>query len=49
MNKDVNPIQEECKQQLLAGANICVVGDDDQTIYQWRVEMLYIQNFQNKV
>jgi DNA helicase II / ATP-dependent DNA helicase PcrA len=35
--QDVNPIQE-CVVNLLpqAGANICVVGDDDQTIYQWR-------------
>jgi len=35
--QDVNPIQE-CVVSLLsqAGANICVVGDDDQTIYQWR-------------
>lgn len=35
--QDVNPIQE-CVVNLLsqAGANVCVVGDDDQTIYQWR-------------
>ena len=35
--QDVNPIQEALV-RLLAnlGANICVVGDDDQTIYQWR-------------
>lgn len=35
--QDVNPIQE--KLILLfaeIGAEICVVGDDDQTIYQWR-------------
>lgn len=35
--QDTNPVQE----QLIAGlcrfgANLCVVGDDDQTIYQWR-------------
>jgi len=35
--QDVNPIQE-CIVNLLSqvGANVCVVGDDDQTIYQWR-------------
>ena len=35
--QDVNPIQE-CVVNLIsqAGANVCVVGDDDQTIYQWR-------------
>ncbi|MDA8408869.1 MAG: ATP-dependent DNA helicase [Treponema sp.] len=35
--QDVNPIQE-CVVRLLhdLGAKVCVVGDDDQTIYQWR-------------
>lgn len=35
--QDVNPLQERIIRELfeLAG-NICVVGDDDQTIYQWR-------------
>jgi len=35
--QDVNPIQE-CIVKLLydLGAYLCVVGDDDQTIYQWR-------------
>ena len=35
--QDVNPIQEALV-RLFAdmGAHICVVGDDDQTIYQWR-------------
>jgi len=35
--QDVNPIQE-CIVRLLhdLGASICVVGDDDQTVYQWR-------------
>lgn len=35
--QDVNPLQEELIQALHNfGANLCVVGDDDQTIYQWR-------------
>ena len=35
--QDVNPIQERIVQTLHGlGARICVVGDDDQTIYQWR-------------
>jgi DNA helicase-2/ATP-dependent DNA helicase PcrA len=35
--QDVNPIQEaivRCLHDL--GATVCVVGDDDQTVYQWR-------------
>ena len=35
--QDVNPIQEAIVWTLHEmGARICVVGDDDQTIYQWR-------------
>jgi DNA helicase-2/ATP-dependent DNA helicase PcrA len=35
--QDVNPIQERVVRILHElGASICVVGDDDQTIYQWR-------------
>lgn len=35
--QDVNPIQEQLVEQLHGlGAKIRVVGDDDQTIYQWR-------------
>jgi DNA helicase-2/ATP-dependent DNA helicase PcrA len=35
--QDVNPIQEAIVWSLYEiGARICVVGDDDQTIYQWR-------------
>ena len=35
--QDVNPIQESVVSELhMLGAGICVVGDDDQTIYQWR-------------
>jgi DNA helicase-2/ATP-dependent DNA helicase PcrA len=35
--QDVNPIQEALIRRLHQfGAQICIVGDDDQTIYQWR-------------
>lgn len=35
--QDVNPLQERLIHGLTRfGANLCVVGDDDQTIYQWR-------------
>lgn len=35
--QDVNPLQEKLIRNLCdLGAAICVVGDDDQTIYQWR-------------
>jgi DNA helicase-2/ATP-dependent DNA helicase PcrA len=35
--QDVNPLQEALVRVLNdLGANVCVVGDDDQTIYQWR-------------
>lgn len=35
--QDVNPLQEGLIWRLHElGANLCVVGDDDQTIYQWR-------------
>lgn len=35
--QDLNPVQERIVRELHAlGADICVVGDDDQTIYQWR-------------
>jgi DNA helicase-2/ATP-dependent DNA helicase PcrA len=35
--QDVNPVQETVVEELYGlGAGICVVGDDDQTIYQWR-------------
>jgi DNA helicase-2/ATP-dependent DNA helicase PcrA len=35
--QDTNPIQEKLIERLSRfGANLCVVGDDDQTIYQWR-------------
>ncbi|MFD7885290.1 ATP-dependent helicase [Streptomyces bauhiniae] len=35
--QDTNPVQEQLIRGLIQfGANLCVVGDDDQTIYQWR-------------
>jgi DNA helicase-2/ATP-dependent DNA helicase PcrA len=35
--QDVNPVQEAIVWSLHElGATVCVVGDDDQTIYQWR-------------
>jgi DNA helicase-2/ATP-dependent DNA helicase PcrA len=35
--QDVNPVQEAVVWSLHElGARVCVVGDDDQTIYQWR-------------
>jgi DNA helicase-2/ATP-dependent DNA helicase PcrA len=35
--QDVNPLQETLVRRLHElGANVCVVGDDDQAIYQWR-------------
>ncbi|MFH1047235.1 MAG: ATP-dependent DNA helicase [Patescibacteria group bacterium] len=35
--QDVNPIQEKLVAAFRdLGADVCVVGDDDQTVYQWR-------------
>jgi DNA helicase-2/ATP-dependent DNA helicase PcrA len=35
--QDLNPIQEAVVEMMhRLGASVCVVGDDDQTIYQWR-------------
>ena len=35
--QDINPLQESLIRTIHdLGANVCVVGDDDQTIYQWR-------------
>jgi len=35
--QDVNPLQERIITEIVAlGANLCVVGDDDQVLYQWR-------------
>jgi DNA helicase-2/ATP-dependent DNA helicase PcrA len=48
--QDVNPLQEKIISEIVGlGANICVVGDDDQTIYQWRgSDINYILNFKNR-
>ena len=48
--QDVNPVQEHLIERLVGlGANICVVGDDDQTIYQWRgSDIRAIQHFRQK-
>jgi len=48
--QDVNPIQEEIINEIYKiGCNICVVGDDDQTIYQWRgSDLKYILNFSKR-
>ncbi|MBK7568304.1 MAG: ATP-dependent helicase [Bacteroidetes bacterium] len=48
--QDVNPIQEALVRELYElGANTCVVGDDDQTIFQWRgSDIDYIQHFKDR-
>jgi len=48
--QDVNPPQEKIIEEIAKlGANICVVGDDDQTIFQWRgSDVRYIQDFKEK-
>lgn len=48
--QDVNASQEKIIEYFSnKGTNICVVGDDDQTIYQWRGSRLnYIKDFAQK-
>ncbi len=48
--QDINPIQEYLISQLHAlGANLCVVGDDDQNIYQFRgSDVAYIVGFADR-
>ena len=48
--QDVNPVQERLVNLLHSlGARLCVVGDDDQTIYQWRGSSVgNILEFQNR-
>jgi len=45
--QDVNKLQEELLEYLSRGADsVCVVGDDDQNIFQWRgSDVAYIINF----
>ena len=48
--QDVNPVQELIVRSLHEiGASVCVVGDDDQTIYQWRgSDVKNILTFENR-
>ncbi|MCI0565276.1 MAG: ATP-dependent helicase [Nitrososphaera sp.] len=48
--QDVNPLQEKLIKILHSlGANVCVVGDDDQAIYQWRgTDIQNIIEFSNR-
>lgn len=48
--QDVNPIQEKIVRALYElSANVCVVGDDDQTIFQWRgSDIRFIQEFSQR-
>jgi len=34
--QDINPLQERLIELISMKQNVCVVGDDDQSIYQWR-------------
>ena len=48
--QDINPAQERLIQLLASGpVELCVVGDDDQSIYQWRgAEVSNILEFENR-
>lgn len=48
--QDVNPVQEAIVEELhKLGGSVCVVGDDDQTIYQWRgSDVRNILNFEER-
>lgn len=47
--QDVNPIQEKLIQLISNKQNVCVVGDDDQSIYQWRgADVQNIITFRNR-
>jgi len=48
--QDINHLQENIIESICSlGVNLCVVGDDDQTIYQWRgSDVKNILNFKEK-
>jgi DNA helicase-2/ATP-dependent DNA helicase PcrA len=48
--QDVNPAQERLIEQMTGpGVQLCVVGDDDQAIYQWRgSDVSNIRDFQDR-
>lgn len=48
--QDVNPVQEELIEELSkSNCNVCVVGDDDQTLYEWRLsDIRFIQEFSER-
>lgn len=48
--QDINPAQAQLIERLSTDpVSLCVVGDDDQAIYQWRgSSVAYIQSFQQK-
>lgn len=48
--QDVNPVQENLIKELSkSNCNLCVVGDDDQTLYEWRLsDVKYIQQFKER-
>ena len=48
--QDINKIQEEIIKRIWGDSqNICVVGDDDQSIYHWRgTKPEYLINFENR-
>ena len=46
--QDVNPIQERLIRLVSGQENVCVVGDDDQSIYQWRgADVSNIRDFEH--
>lgn len=46
--QDVNPIQEKLIRLVSGQENVCVVGDDDQSIYQWRgADVSNIRDFEH--
>jgi DNA helicase II / ATP-dependent DNA helicase PcrA len=48
--QDINPAQEKLIERLVGpNAQLCVVGDDDQSIYQWRgSDVAIMQGFQKR-